>query len=293
MIRHGRTRRRRWLAVLAAALVAGTAAAQSGETPSGGTPPPGGRPGGGADVDAALAFLAKQQSRDGSFGRANQLALTGMAGLAFLAAGSTPKRGPHAERIAKACEFILACQADGRAFTHPSSGYSAIHNHGYALLLLTQCLGEAGTLDKRLRPAIGAAVQASANSQEKNGGFTYFLYGKQPPEHRDMWSWDEASTTISQIQALRGAREAGFAVASRVLDRAGKYLARSQHKETGGFPYSIGGGVPRISVEEGSNKPTFAVTAATAAVLQALGTYEGDALDRAIAYMETFEPGRT
>jgi hypothetical protein len=104
-----------------------------------------------------------------------------------------------------------------------------------------------------------------------------------------MWREDEASTTISQIQALRGARNAGFSIDRRALERAADYIAASQHAETGGFVYSIGGGT-RISFIEGSDRPTFAITAAATAVLHALGTYEGPVVDRGIAYMEAFIP---
>jgi hypothetical protein len=241
------------------------------------------------DVPKALAWLAAGQSLDGSWGRENKLAITGMSGLALLAAGSTPERGPYAENLRRAIGFVLSCQqADGKAFQHGSSGYSAIHNHGYALLFLTQCFGEAGARNAELRAAIEKGIRATAESQRENGGFSYFLYDRQPREHMDMWSWDEASTTISQIQALRGARDAGFEVARRTLDKASRYIARSQHKNTGGYCYSIGSNPVRVSFEEGSEKPSFAVTAAAVAVLQALGTYEGPALDRGVAYLETF-----
>ena len=89
------------------------------------------------DVAAGLRWLAAQQERDGSWGTRDKLALTGMAGLALLASGSTPQRGPYAHEIRSAIRFVLGCQGTdqdprGWAFAHPTSGYSAIHNHGYA-----------------------------------------------------------------------------------------------------------------------------------------------------------------
>ena len=241
------------------------------------------------DVGAGLRWLAGQQAIDGSFGKHNKLALTGMCGLALLASGSTPRRGPYAPAISRALEFVLSCQRGG-AFVHPSSGYSAIHNHGYALLFATQCYGEAGPLDARVGAAIRRGVQATVKSQFPNGGFGYFLDRVVPPEHRDMWRDDEASTTISQIQALRGAHNAGFFVQFGALERAGRYIAQSQHQPTGGFVYSIGSKPPRISFEEGSDVPTFAITAAASAVLHALGSYEGPVVERGIQYMEGFLP---
>lgn len=243
------------------------------------------------DVPAALKWLAGKQAADGSWGGRDKLALTGMSGLAFLAAGSTPTRGPFAGNISLAIQFILKCQTDGKAFRHPSSGYSAIHNHGYALLFLTQAYGEGGTLDDKMRVAIQQGVLATLDSQKDNGGFSYFLYDRVLKEHENMWRDDEASTTISQIQALRGARNAGFSIDRNALTRAADYIAKSQHKETGGFVYSTGGqGGPRVSFVEGSDRPTFAITAAATAVLHALGTYEGPVVDRGIAYLEAWIP---
>lgn len=240
------------------------------------------------DVGAGLRWLASRQGFDGAWGQKDKLALTGMSGLALLASGSTPTRGPFAQNVSRAVDFVLRCQTDGKAFVHGSSGYSAIHNHGYALLFLTQAYGEGGPLDDRMRVAITQGLKATVESQEDNGGFTYFLY-KRPPPKNDMWTHDEASTTIALIQALRGARNAGFTVERDALNRAARYIAGSQHAETGGFVYSTGGGV-RVSFIEGSNRPTFAITAAATAVLHALGTYDGPVVERGIAYMEAFIP---
>lgn len=241
------------------------------------------------DVAAGLRWLASRQGADGSWGQKDKLALTGMSGLALLASGSTPTRGPYARNVTRAIQFVMACQQDGRAFRHDSSGYSAIHNHGYALLFLTQAYGEGGPLDDAMRRAIEGGLKATVDSQRRNGGFSYYLYDVQDPRWKDMWREDEASTTISQIQALRGARNAGFTVERDALNRAADYIAKSQHQETGGFVYSTGGGV-RVSFIEGSNRPTFAITAAATAVLHALGTYEGLVIERGIAYMEAFIP---
>lgn len=247
------------------------------------------------DVAAALRWLANKQGADGSWGAKDKLALTGMSGLALLASGSTAEHGPFAQQIRRAIRFVLTCQKDdGMAFKHGSSGYSAIHNHGYALLFLTQAYGEAGALDKDLQYAIKQGVKATIRAQyfqpkASDGGFGYFLVpGRAPTQWKHMWNVDEASTTISQIQALRGARNAGFPVPKRALERAGAYLAKCVHPPTGGFVYS--NGRRRISFIEGSNRPTFAITAASTAVLHALGNYDGPLVDGGITYIQAFRP---
>jgi hypothetical protein len=255
-----------------------------------GTRPQVAREGERPDVARGLRWLADKQAQDGSWGQKNNLALTGMCGLSLLASGSTPRRGPYAEAVSRAVEFVLSCQPQ-QAFVHKSSGYSAVHNHGYAMVFLTQCLGEAGPLEPKIDAALRKGINATVRAQFPNGGFGYFLQpGKIPDRHTDMWRDDEASTTISQIQALRGARDAGFFVGMGALEMAGKYIADSQHGPTGGFVYSIGSKPPRISFEEGSDVPTFAITAASSAVLHALGTYEGPVVERGVRYIEGFMP---
>lgn len=232
-------------------------------------------------------LLSRQQEGVGAFGKKDSLALTSMATLALLSTGSTPRRGPHAEAILEAVRWVLRCQRPRGHFFHSSSGYSQIHNHGYALLLLTQVYGECGNeLDEAIAQAIPRSIKASLDSQHRNGGFGYFLYRKPPPNN-SMYTGDEASTTISQIQALRGARNAGFKIPAYMLDKAERYIQRSQHP-SGGFIYSLKNG--RVSFKDGSDEPTFAITAASACVLNALGTYRGPKLERAIRYMEAFSP---
>lgn len=274
-------------AALSLLILAGPAYAQTAPKPQAKTKVP--QP----DLKAGLTWLAKKQGRDGSWGTNNKLSITGMSGLALLASGSTAKRGPYSTHIRRAISFVLRSQRhDGRAYKDSSSGYSAIHNHGYALLFLTQAYGEAqGTLNTSMKRSIELGLKATIASQfttgKHDGGFGYHLYRRIPPKWQHMWRVDEASTTISQIQALRGARNAGFSVPKRALERAGDYIARSQHK-SGGFVYSIGN--YRVSFVEGSNRPTFAITAACTAVLHALGKYRGPKVDAGITYLEAFRP---
>lgn len=248
---------------------------------------------GGPDVDAALRFLSQHQRDDGSFGKSNQLALTAMCGLAFLSSGSTPLAGPYAQQVPRAVRWILDQQRPSGAFTHGSNGYSDIHNHGFALLLLAECYGMTRFDDPadeaRLRSAIQRGIRVSVESQTENGGFSYFLFndstGTRFPE---MMRDDEASTTVAQVQALRAARNAGFAVPPGAIERALAYLAACQHRATGGFIYSLA--QHRVSAIEGSKVPTFAITAASLCALEALGTYRGERFEQGVAYLRRFQP---
>ena len=245
-------------------------------------------------IRKSVDYLVRRQQRGvGCWGTQNRLALTSMATLAIMSSGNTPRRGPYAENVQQAVRWILGHQVRVGTYRHAfwdeKNGYSDIHNHGYALLALTQAYGESGQeLDLRMGRAIRLGIRASVESQHPNGGFGYFIRQHVPPSSREMYRGDEASTTISQIQALRGARNAGFEIPAGMIEKAERYIFRSQHKPTGGFIYSLKNG--RVSFKEGSNTPTFAITAASACVLNALGTYRGPSLERAIQYMEQFVP---
>jgi hypothetical protein len=242
-----------------------------------------------AAVDRGCRYLvSKQLDGVGAYGTSDRLAITSMATLSLLSTGSTPRRGPYAENILEAVRWVVSRQKARGHFWDSSTGYSQIHNHGYALLLLTQVYGECGReLDQEIARAIPRAIRASLASQHRNGGFGYFLY-RRPPAGNRMMIEDEASTTISQIQALRGARNAGFTIPARMLKKAERYIYNSQHQPTGGFYYSLK--TRQISFQEGSKTPTFAITAAAACVLNSLGTYKGDNLNRAINYIQKFRP---
>ncbi len=105
---------------------------------------PGGKPGDAmrdALLKDALQFLAIQQQPDGSFpctlnAEPGIVVQTSIAGLAFLAAGSTASSGDHARRVEKAAEFVLEnvgvqkgykkLNGKNSDYTHWSLGYGAI-----------------------------------------------------------------------------------------------------------------------------------------------------------------------
>src|SRR4051794_24351805 len=56
-------------------------------------------------IKAGLTWLARSQNADGSFGSSTyrgNIAVTSLAGLAFMASGSSPGRGPYGAHIDKA-----------------------------------------------------------------------------------------------------------------------------------------------------------------------------------------------
>ncbi len=73
-------------------------------------------------IKNGLAWLARIQNSDGSFGNGTyrgNIAVTSLAGLAFMSSGSSPGRGPYGPQIDKALAYVMEN-------TSPS-GFIAVH----------------------------------------------------------------------------------------------------------------------------------------------------------------------
>jgi hypothetical protein len=163
-----------------------------------------------------------------------------------------------------------------------------MHAHGFATLFLAELYGMtkggAGTAKgseeraKTLRDLLRPAVQLSILSQTRRGGYGYYFAGES--EH-DAQNLDEASTTITQIQALRAAKNAGLEVPVDVIENAIKYVKLSMRgtKPAGSARYTLTGG-------EGSERTSYELTAAAVATLNASGVYRSPELEKGLEYLK-------
>jgi len=226
------TRGLRPLALMAAGLVGLTAIA---------APPPA------ADVvNQGLEWLAAKQTRRGSW-TANEgrypTAITALAGTAILMEGSTTSQGGYAEPIRRAVDFLVSRARPNGLIGDPKTDDRYTYGHGFSMLFLSQVLGEEEDERRReeLVEVLTRAVEFSGRAQTKDGGWGYVSAA-------DGNDFDEGSTTITQVQGLRGCRNAGIPVPREIIDKAIAYI----HKCTlpdGGVQYSSkgGGGRPAIS----------------------------------------------
>jgi len=187
----------------------------------------------------ALDFLAKQQNRDGSFCSTHRAAMTGLAGLAFLAGGHVPGRGKHAKTVEKAAKFLLKIQ--DREGCYADMGGRSMHGHGYALHFMAEVYGMAADPDfaKKLKKSVQNGVRLTARCQSPEGGWYY-----QP-----VAQGHEGSITITQVQAIWAARQAGVNVPQKTIDKGIAYMKKSQQPD-GGICYRLGmpGSRPALSV---------------------------------------------
>ena len=155
------------------------------------------------------------------------MAVTALAGMAFLSSGSTPGRGKYGVRVQKAVDFLLSrFQPNGFIFDEGNTGHGPMYDHGFATLFLAEVYGMTRT--PRLRNSLERAVQLIINSQNKEGGWRY------EPDSKDA----DLSVTICEVMALRAARNAGLFVPKDTIDRCTEYVRKCQTPE-GGFRYQL------------------------------------------------------
>jgi hypothetical protein len=175
-------------------------------------------------VGRGLDALAALQAADGGY--ESCAGITGLAGLAFLASGSTPWRGPHAAACARAVDFVLARQ--DRATGYLGHDQARMYGHGFATRFLATAYGSAP--DARVRPALAAALDLLIRSQAEDGSWSY------DPDQRP----GDVSITACQIMALRAAWDAGVGDARSVAasERAVAFVRRLA-RGGDGYAYSI------------------------------------------------------
>ena len=216
-------------------------------------------------IDRGLGWLAKRQNQDGSFGSggyAGNIAVTGLAGLAFMTAGHMPGEGPYGDTVDRAIAYVLEnTNTSGFIESRQSGTHGPMYGHGFGCLFLAEAYGM--TLRPEIREKLKKSVLLIISSQNREGGWRY-----QPaPNDADL------SVTVCQIMALRAARNAGIAVPKEVVDRCTLYVRRCQNAD-GGFMYMSHGG---------SSAPPR--SAAGVVALNSAGVYEGKEIEKGLEYL--------
>ncbi len=218
-------------------------------------------------IDRGIAYLATHQEVDGSYGRSGNykrnVAVTALAGMAFLAAGHVPGRGPYAKNVDKSIEYLLSSVSpSGFIKRHDSNEHGPMYGHGFATLFLAEVYGMSPK--KEIREALKSAIQLIVNSQNKEGGWRYMPDGKDA----------DISVTVCQMMALRAARNCGIAVPKTTVDQCVEYVRKCQNAD-GGFRYQL----------VGRPMSDFPRSAAGVVVLYNAGISDGRDLDRGLAYL--------
>jgi hypothetical protein len=251
--------RRRLAFLLALSLAVGVAARGEAATP---------------DVDRAvprgLDWLASHQARVGRWTANNgryPTAMTAMAGIALLCEGSTTTQGKYAANIRRAVDYLIdRSRPNGLIGDSDDDRYT--YGHGFSMLFLSQILGEEEDAERRrqLVDVLTRAVVFTGQAQTEAGGWGYV-------SAKDGQGFDEGSTTITQVQGLRGCRNAGIPVPKEIIDKAIHYITVKCMQDDGGVQYNSRGG---------GGRP--AITAAAIACLFNAGQYDNKAIPKMEEY---------
>jgi hypothetical protein len=228
-------------------------------------------PGGGWTADAGhkqrddyrVFRSAESQRRAGSA----HLGVSSLAGLAFLAAGHVPGRGPHSPTVQRVIDYVTDHSLENGYLT---DGGSRMYSHAFATLFLSQVHGMLRA--PAVEPSLRAAVQLIVDAQTRFGAWRYTPYTTE----------GDLSVTVCQLQALRAAREVGIAVPWTSIERAIEYVKESRITDgryRGTFYYKITG-------RGAFTRTTFAINAAAVTSLHSAGVYDESEYGPALAFIE-------
>ncbi len=195
-------------------------------------------------VQAALAWLADNQSADGHWdakgqgagrelmvnGRDRQGAgadadtgLTGLALLAFLASGHTHQDGLYNSNVRAGLEYLLRVQGRDGNLGGPASTYAFMYCHAMAACALSESYGMTG--DPRLREPVYRAVIYTIAAQDPSGGG--WRYSPGDPGDTSQLGW--------QLMVLKSAELAGIPIPERSARGALRYLDNASSGQYGGL----------------------------------------------------------
>jgi hypothetical protein len=223
-------------------------------------------------IGRGLEWLAAHQSRLGHWAASGDrypTSMTALAGIALLAQGSTTTEGKYAPQITRAVDYLVSRSRANGLIGDPTRDDRYTYGHGFSMLFLSQVLGEEEDADRReqLIDVLNRAVVFTGRAQTAGGGWGYV-------SAKDGNGFDEGSTTITQVQGLRGCRNAGIPVPKEIVDKAVNYIKKCTGPD-GGVRYNLAGA-------GGGGRPP--ITAAAIACLFNAGEYDSEYVPKLLDY---------
>ncbi len=189
-----------------------------------------------AAVSASLEWLKGKQNADGSWGRNNKCAMTGLALLCYLGRCETPESPFYGDNVMKGILYLIEVQKKNKhkMFSEAAKGNAPVYEHGIA----TYALGEMYTLARLgskslpgMREAFEEGVKVIIANQQKSGSWVYDgETGGYSPGREDL------SVTGWQFQALKAAKNTKLKIdgLESSIHKMTDYLEAKQTKD-GGF----------------------------------------------------------
>ncbi len=184
-------------------------------------------------VQDALKWLAENQRRNGSWtlnrgrnpGERKKAdnAATGLALMAFLGSGHTPRSGRYSKNVRRGLHFLLK-KMDRKTGSLRDPGGN-MYSHGICATALCEIYGM--TKDPGLRAPAQAAVNYIVFAQDPQGGG--WRYGPRQPGDTSVVGW--------QLMALKSAKLAGLHVPEQTIQKAVAFLDSVQTQQGAFYGY--------------------------------------------------------
>ncbi|MFM1904644.1 MAG: hypothetical protein RLZZ440_2544 [Planctomycetota bacterium] len=206
-------------------------------------------------VQAALGWLARNQSSDGRWSAAQYGAgsgataqhaaavgarsdhgVTGLALLAFLGAGTTHRDGPHAAEVAKGLSLLARTQRADGSLAGDAEFFAALYCHGMAAIAVAECYALTG--DESLRPVLDRAVAYTLALQHPHTGGWRYAAGDRGDTSQLGW----------QVMLLASCRNAGLAGLDAAEARARGFLQTVASGSAGGLAAYRPGERPSVAM---------------------------------------------
>ena len=186
----------------------------------------------------SLAWLAKVQNADGSWGSDGKAGYTGLALLTFLAHGETPSSRLYGKHVKKAMKWLVADKIDTKS------------HHAYPHAIKTYALAEAYAMTGMsiLEDKMNKCVEVIVKGQQKGGAFDYNYKASENRQDLSFSGWN--------YQALKAADLAGCSVdgLQEAIYKSIKYLKIMGESEKS-YAYTTSNSVPDSG--KGSGKWTM------------------------------------
>jgi len=213
--------------------------------------------------ELAQAMSVHQQRQRGH----GHLGVTALCGMAYLAGGHLPDRGPYATVIKRTHDYVISCAQENGLLTDAGT---RMYSHAFGTLFLAEIYGMAATA--AAKTTLERAINLIVDTQNAHGGWRYNPFDRET----------DLSVTVCQVQALRAARNIGIRVPSETIDRAMAYVHRSRvagGRNNGLFYYKIYDRGAYTKCTE------YAINAAALTALSSAGIHDDNLTDPVLEFL--------
>ncbi len=204
----------------------------------------GGTPAIEAAVKKSLQWLKGRQNADGSWGKGNNVAMTGLVLLCYLGHCEGTQSVEYGDTVTKGITYLInmGMKNGGRLGSNLSDNHW-VYEHGIATYALAEALTFSRTLQFRvpeLETTVEKAVDIIVKGQTKAGSWDY-KYGDTDRDDLSVAGW--------QMQALKAAKASNVKIDGydKVMRTAMDHLSRTAYLGDGKFAYSGRNGKPAMT----------------------------------------------